>query len=451
MAQQLPPPRLGVPSVLQGLLIALAPERYPQWLLGRYRGRTMVELRVPGLGPVVSVTDPNAFRELARGCPAGAANARVLAVLGQRSVLLLDGEEHLRMRRLLSPAFHGEAIERYREVVLEVAGAEVASWPAGEVVPLLPRMQAITREVILRAVLGSDDDELRVLLRRVLRVNPFVVMAEGRYPRLGRVRTLPWIRARRRAHALLAATIAERRAAGADGDALLDVLLREAPDLTDRDLRDQLFALLLAGQDTTATTLGWCLELLLRHPAALRRAREDDAFLTACIEETLRVRPPLDVAWRLVDRDLEVGGHTLRAGTLVMLALRAIQRLPAVYEDAATWDPGRQRPLLVPFGGGPRRCLGAGFAQMELHAVLRTVLHHVDLAPVSRRPERQSRLRTITTVPARGARARIVRLRCEDGATCRDSVSAPASSSAEGCASSARGCPTTGRSASSSA
>lgn len=451
MAHLPPPPRLRLPSAVQGLLIAFAPEAYPNWLVRRYEGATMAEFRAPGLGAVVSVTDPDAFRELARTTPAGAANARVLAVLGERSVLHLDGEEHLRMRRLLSPAFHGAAITHYREVVIDVTRAEVASWRPGTTVRLLGRMQAITREVILRAVLGSDDDELRGLLRRVLSVNPFIVSAEGRWPRLGQTRALPWIRARHRAHALLEATITARRNAGADGDALVDVLLREAPELTDQELRDQLFALLLAGQDTTATTLAWCFELLLRHPDALRRAREDDAFLTACIDETLRVRPPLDVAWRVIDRDREVGGHTLREGTLVMLALRGMQRAPDVYADAARWDPDRERPLLVPFGGGPRRCLGAGFAQMELHAVLRTVLGAVELAPVSHRPERQSRLRTITTVPARGARARIVATRCEDGPRCATaSASTPAASGAAAPASSASACPMTGRSASSS-
>ena len=404
-----PPPQHRWPAWLQGLAIALSPERYPDWLLRRFAGETMAAMRAPAFGDVVSVTDPGAIRALA-GCPAGVANARVLPLFGDRSVILADGDEHLALRRALSPPLHGTAIARHRETVAAVAAAEVATWPVGATIALLPRMRAVTLDVALRAVLGSEDPRLRRALERTLSVNPLLVVLEGRRPVLGRLRVLPWVRARRDAQALLAVEIAARRAAGATGDDVLSHLLATT-DLDDRAVGDQLLTLLLAGHDTTAAALAWCVERLLHHPGALARARDDDAFLRAAIDETLRVRPVLDVAWRRPAEDVEAGGHTIPAGTLVMLGIRGAHRLPAHYgDDAAAWRPERERPAtaFLPFGAGPRRCLGAAFAQMELHQVLRTVLDAVDLAPVSRRPERQTRLRTITTVPARGARARVV-------------------------------------------
>ena len=422
------PPGMGLPAVAQTVGMLWFMERWVR--RGNRQPYTIRTVRVLGLGEVVSVWDPELIKELFTGerdvLLAGEANARVLGRVAPNSLLVLDGERHMRMRRLMSPPFHGEAVRAYRELIAELATAEVSRWPIGEEFAIYPRMQAIALEVILRTVIGVRDParmaRLRELVPRMAGASALAFTAEAQHPRLadGWIGSrLGWVRARREAEVLLYEEIAAHRS-DPDGRGDILALLMAARDehgepLTDEELRDQLVTLLIAGQETTATALAWCFERSLRHPAVLARlARELDsgdgeAYLEAIIRETLRVRPPLDAVWRKLASPLELGGYLLPAGTIVGVSIIAVQ-LSEAFPDADRFRPERfldgspPSYALIPFGGGPRRCIGASFALMEMKTILRTVLERVELRAPTQRPERASRSRRITTIPARGGR-----------------------------------------------
>ncbi len=422
-------PRL--PVALQTLLALVATERYTAYCRRRY-GPT-VTLRVLGVGEFVSCSDPADIRriftsdgDLLRG---GEANA-VLGI-ADSSVVLADGERHLRLRKLLLPPFHGEAVRRHAAVVRDLAVAEVERWPVGRPFAVLPRMHAITLEVILRAVIGVRDERraerLRAVLPDVLGASLMALMAEGTFPRLFASRPaarLRWLRARREANRLLEEEITAHRADPDGRDDVLAMLLAARDDegrpLGDEEVRDQLLTLLVAGHETSASTLAWCFERLVRHPDVLARLRAElaagdgDALLRAVVDETLRVRPVIDQVNRKLARPFVVGGYELPAGTTVAASILGVQRSevfaePERFRPERFLDGGAPPYALIPFGGGPRRCIGASFALMEMKEVLRAVVEHVELAAPSRRPERPTRGRRFTTVPHRGGRVVVTR------------------------------------------
>ncbi|MCW2992253.1 MAG: cytochrome [Solirubrobacterales bacterium] len=353
------------------------------------------------------------------------ANAILGPVLGRRSVLLSDGDEHLRRRRLMLPFFHGDSVRRYGEVVGEIADAEIARWPHGTPIGLHERMQAITLEVILRAVIGVEDrarlEVLRVAMRRIVELGDGVLYLWV-FPWLGRVgrwkRQLRW---QAEAEAVLMDEIATRRRA-ADLEQRTDVLsmlIRAEHDdgtrMDDEELRDQLLTMLLAGHETTATGLAWSFERLMRHPAAMQAAvaaarGDDDTYLDAVIKETLRVRPVIPDVARYVASPTTVAGHALPAGVTVMPAI-ALVHWSEDYDEPEAFRPERwlaedppPAAAWIPFGGGRRRCLGAAFATFEMRTVLRHVLSTVRLE-AGEAGDEAIKPAHITLIPARGARA----------------------------------------------
>jgi cytochrome P450 len=429
------PPGSWWPSAVQTAATLWFTERYVRWGLSKFDSpRTN---RIVGLGEYVSVWDPEQIKQLFTTdrdvARAGEANARALGHVVPTSLLVLDGERHVRMRRVMSPPFHGEQVRKYRDTIAELAAAEVQRWPVGEAFAIHPRMQAIALEVILRAVIGVRDprrmERLRSLLPRVAQASLLAYMAETNHPRLaeGRIAArLPWLRARQETDALLYEEIAAHRA---DPDGREDVLAqliaaRDENDepLSDAELRDQLATLLIAGQETTATALAWCFERLLRHPAALDRlveeidGDEDDAYLGAVIDETLRLRPPLDGVSRKLSAPTRIGGYLLPAGTIVIASIVGAQ-LSDRFPEPEQFRPERfigQAPppyTLIAFGGGARRCIGASFAVMEMKTILRVVLGGVELRAPTQKPERPVRTRRVSTYPAKGARVIVTRRR----------------------------------------
>jgi cytochrome P450 len=383
----------------------------------------------PFFGRVVYVADPEGVKEVFAGDPAvfhaGEANAIVLGdALGDNSLLTLDEGRHMSQRKLLLPPFHGAAVRRYVDVMAEATAREVEGWPTGRAFPLRPRMQAITLEVILRAVFGVRDGERMDLFRE-------------RIPRLGNLSSvLDWLpfmqrdfggltpaaRFRKAVAAvdeLIYAEIAERRELGdaaADRDDVLTLLLaarhEDGAPMTDAELRDQLLTLLTAGHETTATGLSWAFERLLRTPAAMERllgSLDDDEYLDAVVKETLRLRPVIVDVARKLTRDTQVGAWRLPAGTLVLPAIAAIHARPDLYPAPEEFRPERfldgetESYAWIPFGGGVRRCIGASFAQVEMRVVLREVLRRVRLRADSPRSERPQ-VRHVTVVPSRGCR-----------------------------------------------
>src|SRR4051812_18436738 len=424
-ATSLPPgPRL--PYWLQTMLVWDRTEWFLKWCRRRY-GATFTVRAFPSK-VAVYLTEPDDLKATFAADPevlrAGEANAILGPVLGQRSVLLSDGDEHLRRRRLMLPFFHGDSVRRYGEVVGEIVDEEVGRWPRDTPIALHPRMQAITLEVILRAVIGVTDPErldvLRVAMRRVVELGDGV-MYMWVFPKLGAIGR--WKRQRRwqaQAEALLLEEIAARRNAPdlAERTDVLSLLIsaedEDGTRMDDEELRDQLLTMLLAGHETTATGLAWAFERLTRHPEAMERATaaaqsDDDTYLDAVVKETLRVRPVIPDVARYVAAPVRVGGYDLPVGTTVMPAI-ALVHWGDAYADAVAFRPERwlgdeTPPALawIPFGGGRRRCLGAAFASFEMKTALQHILASVRLEPAEGGDE-AIKPAHITLVPKRGAR-----------------------------------------------
>lgn len=392
-------------------------------------------IRAGRIGTYVYLTDPADIRAVFRGDPetfhAGEANGMFLAgLLGPKSVLVTDGDQHRRQRRLMMPAFHGASVAALAGMMADIAAEDITTWPAGQPFPVWPRMRRITLEVILRTVIGANDERRLANLREVL--PPLVDLSllsllQYAYPAL-RDRW-PWRRFRvieERANAALHAEIAhcQRDPALEQRKDVLALLVRardcDGSAMTPDELRDQLVTLLLAGHETTATGLAWSLERLTRHPPLLARARraaleDDHGYLDAVVTEALRVRPVVPDISRRLTRPVQLGGYLLPAGTMVDPAIALVQRDAEHYPDPLAFDPERfaGRPadtsVWLPFGGGNRRCLGAAFASTEMRVVLREVLRRADLDTTTARGE-SAKVRHVTLVPRKGARITVRRL-----------------------------------------
>jgi cytochrome P450 len=394
--------------------------RHIDWysrMCGRRYGGTFTARAFPW-GTTVVVSSPEAIKTVFTGDPdvwrAGEGYEVLRPLLGQSSVIVLDGAEHLRVRRRLLPPFHGEAVRRHEGLIEEIVDQEVARWPVDEPFPAMERMQAITLEVMLRTVIGADEPErlepLRDAIRAAVKLSSLDLLMWV-WPALQRVP--PWrglIADLDRARGLIRAEIARRKADPHVGRRL-DVLsvLVAAGELGDDELLDQIGTLLLAGHDTTTTALAWTLERLIRHPGALARAAGDDRYLDAAIKEALRVRPVLPAVVRRLAQPARLDGYDLPAGTTVMASARLVHLSPELFPEPLRFRPERfldgrgAAYSWIPFGGGPRRCLGASFASFHMRVVLRTVLTRVALRP-DRQADEALRSDHITLMPQRGAR-----------------------------------------------
>jgi cytochrome P450 len=383
--------------------------------------------------PMVMLSDPGAIRALYADPQHGLPPGRTLAlrpIMGARSVLLLEGAAHLERRRVMLPPFHGERMRAYESTMREIVHEQVDRWPLGEEIALQPRMRAITLEVILRVVFGVTDaarlERLRELLPRLLDDTASVALSFRVLlaRRLGRTDPLASFAALNADidEVLLADIAARRVATGGDprGDVLtllLDARFDDGSQMSDRELRDQLVTLLLAGHETTATALAWTFDLLLHAPSALERLTAElrggggDRYLRAVISESLRLRPVVPLAGRRLAHELRSDGLTLPAGTDVTPAIWLTHTRPDLYPEPHAFRPERfldEAPATygwIPFGGGVRRCLGAAFAELEMRVVLSAVLGRLDLTAVSARPEAVRR-RNITFSPRHGTRVR---------------------------------------------
>ncbi len=425
----LPPPGPRLPSAVQTAAFVRDPLAFWRRCGTRY-GRCFAVTIWP-FGRMVVITDRELVKTVLTGdrddLRAGEGNATgglFEAALGRGSLLLLDGADHLRHRRLMLPPFHGRRLHAYAERMAEAARRSAAGWPRGEAFTLRPRLQDITLEVILSTVFGVEDPT-RVERFRELAVE-FVDMSGRRgvmlppLRRLGRLnRPLRrFVSARAGLHGLLAEEIAERRAAEGTGgrDDVLSLLVaarfEDGGRLSDAELRDELMTLLMAGHETTASAISWTVELLLRHPAEMARLRSElgsdgDAYLDAVIEESLRLRPVIDLVARRARAPVTLGPYAVRAGELLAPSIYLLHLDPEYYPEPQLFRPERflgRSPdtyAWLPFGGGARRCLGASFAQFEMRIVLREILQHVLLRPARREPERVA-MRNITLAPARG-------------------------------------------------
>jgi cytochrome P450 len=372
-------------------------------------------LRLRHLGTWVLLADPEDVKRVfstdTNDLGVGVPNLALRPVLGAHSVMLSEEPEHMTRRKLMLPRFHGERMREDAEMMTELARREVRAWPIGEPFALWPRMQALTQEVVMRAVFGDDEgrlDRLRDLLTKL-------TAAVNDEERLGELaergpqwleESRGWREAMEPVEAEVLAEVARRRAEGEDGrkDAvsiLIEARNEDGSPLSEKDLRDELLTLLTDGP--TSSSLAWVFERLLRHPEKLERlqsellAGEGEDYLDAVIKETLRLRPPVSVVVRRLLKPATLGGYDLPAETLIAPCVYLIHHRADVYENPGEFIPERfltQRaavPTWIPFGGGARRCLAASYAEQEMKRVLRTVLEEVELEPVESRGERVTR------------------------------------------------------------
>jgi cytochrome P450 len=378
--------------------------------------------------PMVLISDPAAIKALymerENGLPPGR-NIVLEPILGSQSLLLQEGAEHLARRKLMLPSFHGERMRSYEAALDEIVTAEIDSWPLDTEFPIHSRMQAVTLEAILRIVFGVADgprlERLRGMLSTVLTEtasprSQLIALATRRFR--GGNAFARYEKQLKEVDDLLYAEIAEHRTRPdlADRDDILSMLMlaefEDGGTMSDKELRDQLMTLLLAGHETTATALAWTFDLLLRHPQPLQRLRDsleagEDDYLRATISESLRLRPVLPLAGRRLAKELSVDGLTLPAGTDVTPAIWLTHTHADIYPEPFAFQPerflgdGPESYAWIPFGGGIRRCIGASFAEFEMRIVLREVLIRCDLHKASPAPEQTGR-RNITLSPKAG-------------------------------------------------
>jgi cytochrome P450 len=388
----------------------------------------------------VMVWDPEAVKTIFTAppevAPSAAGNSPVRPVMGASSVVVLTGPEHMRQRKLLLPPFHGERMREYEEVIVEATSRDMASWPLGRPMRLQARTRAITLEVILRAVFGVDAERMGPLKRAIEQLmEPMNLVAVLRIALSRPTQERPAGAIGRALDALdglIYEELSRRRQVSdlAERTDILSLLLQardeEGEPMTDGELRDELVTLLLAGHETTATSVAWAIERLVRHPEKLGRLvaeideGQTEEYLNAVVSETLRVRPVVPIVARSLQEDLEVGRYRLPAGTTVAPAIYLTNRNPRFYERPAEFMPERflgaapETFSWIPFGGGIRRCIGASFATLEMKLMLKTML--AELAPrvpdgrratfggTGGRRGELIRRRAITLVPMAGAR-----------------------------------------------
>jgi cytochrome P450 family 135 len=376
--------------------------------------------------PMVMLSDPEAIRALYTGSQHRLPPGRTIAlkpIMGARSLLLLEGREHLARRRLMLPPFHGERMRSYESIVRDVVVSEIEQWPRDRPFAIHPRMQAVTLEVILRAVFGVPDPARRAALGE--RLNSLLTTTSSTRIQFsflvsrafGGPDPLEQLQqTKREIDELLATEIEERRADPREDilSLLVSARFEDGEPMDDEEIRDQLMTLLLAGHETTATGLAWTFDLLLRHPHVLDRLEAavdagDDAYVRAVVSEALRLRPVVPIAGRRLASELRVNGHVLPEGTDVTPAIWLAHTRAESYPEPYAFRPERfldsapSTYAWIPFGGGVRRCIGAAFAEMEMRVALSEIVRRRRLRPGSDRAERVAR-RNVTFSPRHGTR-----------------------------------------------
>ena len=429
------PPATRLPKVFQALAFATA-RRWMMRHLVKKHGNVFT-LNIPIYGRVVAVADPQLAKQIFATSPDELGNIQpnLSRLFGPGSVFALEGDDHRRRRRLLAPPFHGKSMKNYEGIIEEETLREIACWPDGQPFATVPPMMWITLNAILRAVFGADGaelDELRRLIPPWVKLGsrmaglPMPNRSYGRYSPWGRL--AEW---RDKYDIVINKLIDDERADPnfADRTDVLALMLRSSYDdgstMSRKDIGDELLALLAAGHETTASTLGWAFERISRHPDVLAALVEEadnvgpdggNELRQATILEVQRARTVIDLAGRHVYPEVyQLGEWVIERGDSVIVGIGQIHSNPDLFPDPERFDPQRfvrtkpTAPAWIPFGGGTRRCVGAAFANMEMDVVLRTVLRHFTIE-TSDAPGERWHGRGVAFVPKDGGRV-VVRRR----------------------------------------
>lgn len=436
------PPSLHLSPARQGLRFAARPMSFA---IGAHRRFGDVwTLRMPMRPEGMTITcHPDHVQSLLKAKPADAPSltgeSPLRPILGPNSVLTSVGDRHMRQRKLLLPPFHGEAVQRYVQMIEQVTDGEIDRWTPGSEFSLAPRMQAVTLEVIMRGVFGIDnrdsgamENRMRETIRRLLAMSttPLYQLIELRNH--GRREPRDLLAAMLRISDRQLYAVIRARRADPDHESRTDVLslLLAARDedgepLTDQEMRDELMALVLAGHETTANSLAWTFERLLRTPRAYDGLRDaarsgeettSAEYVEATIHEGMRARPVIPMIVRMVKRPWRFGEYVVGAGTATGVSILGLHHRSDIYPDPAAFAPERflgRKPgtyTWIPFGGGIRRCLGATLAMAEQRVVLEAIARRTDLIAPDPEPE-APRMRNVTMIPSHGCRLRVTERR----------------------------------------
>lgn len=423
------PPGSRLPRFVQGIGFLANRRRLIRILSRRYGGATTLHL--PVFGDAVLISDPALAKQLCLTKPDVAANIKpnLGRTLGRGSMFALEGTDHRRRRKLLTPPLHGKRIKGYDAIVAEEFANESASWPIGESFPTLEPMMRITLNVILRAVFGADGVEL-ASLRSIM---PPLVESGSRTATLPDLPDIGgrwnpghrFVAQRVEYDAVVGSLIARARtdAQLADRDDILALMLQSRYDdgsqMTDGEIADELLTLLAAGHETTATSLAWAIERLSRHPRILTElvaeaATDGNTLRIATIHEVQRSRPVIDLFGRHVVADhLDLGPYRIPKGYNVIVAISELHDDSRQFADPARFDPQRfvgatPGQAWLPFGGGTRRCIGAAFAHLEMDVVLREMLRHFTIETTTA-PDERWHSRGVAYAPRRGGLVTLTR------------------------------------------
>ncbi len=444
------PPRLPAPKPLTPLFGGLYAAAYGvggqplvSSIVRRYG--PVVALPVLGFGDVVAVADPDLAKQVFTAKPdvllGGAGVGPAAVIYGSRSMFVQEEPEHLRRRRILTPPLHGDSLASYIPIIEAATRDAMARWPVGRPMRMLEAARELTLGVIVRVIFGVDDPADVKRLGEPFHELLALALSEEtpmRYAmrRLGAVRM--WGRLATINHGIddvVQPLIAQRRSRTEDTAGVLGMLIdarsEDGHGLSDKEIRADLVTLLLAGHETTATTLAWMVDLLVHHRPALNRVRDEASsgektYTEAVINETLRLRPPAPITGRMTAGVYQLGDYTLDPRTRIVLLLDMVNRCPKSYPDPDDFRPERflgTRPgpySWIPFGGGIKRCIGASFSTCELTTMVHTILRHGDLEPVSSRLETAPSRAAPVLVPGRGTRVLFSRHK-----SCHDTLSQP--------------------------
>lgn len=434
------PPSLPAPSLVSPLLGGFYAVAYGiggQPLVRRVVQKygPVVALPVLGYGRVVAVADPALAKQVFTARPdvllGGEGVGPAAAIYGRRSMFVLEEPEHLRRRKLLTPPLHGQTLRKYVPIIEAATRASMASWPVGSPIRMLDVARDLTLDVIVQVIFGVHDPaEIARLGGPFAKLLDLALAIETpvRYAarRLGALRSWTALaEVNREIDELILPLIVERRSTerpSAPTDILsmlVDARSEDDHGLLDEEIRADVITLMLAGHETTATTLAWVADLLAHHPAVQERVRaeaggESAAYTEAVINETLRLRPPAPITGRMTACQYRLGDYLLEAGTRIVLLLDVINRDPHTYPDPDEFRPDRfldSRPSpygWVPFGGGLKRCIGAAFSMCELTTMLHTLLQDAELRPTAKRPESPPSRAAPVIIPGNGARVYVV-------------------------------------------
>jgi cytochrome P450 len=431
-ATELPGSKL--PAPIQLLNYWMRPQSFVEKRRRRYGPRFQVSIRIPAR-PVYMLTDPEdvkvMFQAPADVLHTGTGSATIEKWTGTSGLAWLDEDDHTRRRKLLMPSYHGAALRRIAEVIPQMAKEDVASWPRNKVMPLHPHILRFTLHVIREVNYGPRTpkrwEELLELLQRMMDFNnsiasPMMIhkmppRAVERLKGIKRLGLKQFLEYRDQVDAIIYETIEEHRESGYRGDDLLSVLLgithEDGSPLSPREIRDEMMTIFLAGTETTAAAMTWAFEYLSRHDQVRERLLaeidegESDAYLTAVINEVLRLRPSIpNIIVREVMKPIEISGVRYDPGMHLWASSYLVNRDRKVYPDADVFRPERflgSAPgtyTWIPFGGGRIRCLGDKIALVEMKSIIREVLTQCELHRPESKPER-ARSRIVVNVPSK--------------------------------------------------